>query len=59
MSKISKKEEFHVPFIKNLVFIGLVTIVSMVSVRYFLSFTLKTHQNTPIIQYTESQIKPD
>jgi len=59
MSKISKKEEFHVPFIKNLVFIGLVTIVSMISVRYFISFTLKTHQNTPIIQYTESQIKPD
>jgi hypothetical protein len=59
MSKISKKEEFHVPFIKNLAFIGLVTIVSMISVRYFLSFTLKTHQNTPIIQYTQSQIKPD
>jgi len=59
MSKISKKEEFHIPFIKNLAFIGLVTIVSMISVRYFLSFTLKTHQNTPIIQYTESQIKPD
>ena len=59
MSRISKKEEFHVPFIKNLAFIGLVTIVSMISVRYFLSFTLKTHQNTPIIQYTQSQIKPD
>jgi len=59
MSRISKKEEFHIPFIKNLVFIGLVTIVSMISVRYFISFTLKTHQNTPIIQYTESQIKPD
>jgi hypothetical protein len=59
MSRISKKEEFHIPFIKNLAFIGLVTIVSMISVRYFLSFTLKTHQNTPIIQYTESQIKPD
>jgi hypothetical protein len=58
MSK-SKFEEFHVPFIKNLVFIGLVTIVSMISVRYFLPFTLKNYQNTPIIHYTESQIKPD
>ena len=54
-----KNGEFHIPFIKNLAFVGLVTIVSMISVRYFLSFTLKTHQNTPIIQYTESQIKPD
>jgi hypothetical protein len=31
-----KNTEFHKPFIKNLVFIGLVTIVSMVSVHYFI-----------------------
>lgn len=31
-----KNDEFHIPFIKNLAFIGLVTIVSMVSVHYFL-----------------------
>jgi uncharacterized membrane protein AbrB (regulator of aidB expression) len=57
MSK-SKFEEFHVPFIKNLVFVALVTVVSMISVRYYLTTTLSLPQNTTIYTSSESQISP-
>jgi hypothetical protein len=58
MSK-SKFEEFHVPFIKNLAFVGLVTVVSMITTHYLLlNYLPNLIQNQ---QYTiqESQIKPD
>lgn len=42
-----KKDDFHIPFIKNLAFIGLVTIVSMISVHYLLHNMLMTPLNTP------------
>lgn len=55
----SKVEEFHISFIRNLAFVGLVTIVSMISTRYlltnYMSATIKTHSYTT----QESQIKPD
>lgn len=35
MSKF-QNDQFHKPFIKNLVIVSLVTIVSMISVRFFL-----------------------
>jgi uncharacterized membrane protein AbrB (regulator of aidB expression) len=57
MSK-SKFEEFHVPFIKNLVFVALVTVVSMISVRYYLTKTLSLPPNTTIYTSSESQISP-
>ena len=53
MSKILKKDEFHVPFIKNLVFIGLVTIVSMITTRFFLVNYIGTYLKTP--EYTSSK----
>ena len=56
--KKSKFEEFHISFIKNLVFVGLVTIISMISVHYLVFSLLENTPNTPIINYTESQIKP-
>jgi hypothetical protein len=56
MSKC-KFKEFHVPFIKDLVLVGLFTIVSMISVRYFINNYLYSIPNTPIIQYTNSQPK--
>jgi hypothetical protein len=59
MSRISKNEDFHIPFIKELVFVGLITIVSMISVRFFTFSSLGKHQITPIINYTESHIKPE
>jgi len=56
MSKVLKKEEFHIPFIKELAFVGLVTIVSMISVRFFVGSFMSTTLNPPIIIYTDSQI---
>jgi hypothetical protein len=56
MSKVSKKEEFHIPFIKELVFVGLVTIVSMLSVRFFVTSFMPPTLNPPNIIYTDSQI---
>ena len=59
MTKLLKKNDFHKPFIKELVFVALVTIVSMISVRYFLPkiFIIppKSHQYTT----QESQNTPD
>ena len=54
-----KKGEFHVSFIKNLAFVGLVTIVSMITTHFLLvNYLPNLIQNQ---QYTiqESQIKPD
>lgn len=45
-----KNNEFHIPFVKNLVFICLVTIVSMVSARYFINNLYSSLSNPP--QYT-------
>jgi hypothetical protein len=42
MTKI-KINEFHVPFIKELVFVSLITIVSMISIRFF----IEKHDFTP------------
>lgn len=55
----SNIKEFHIPFINALVIVGLVTIVSMISTRYFINNYLLSHPNTPIINYTDSQIKVD
>ena len=48
-----KNDEFHIPFIKNLAFIGLVTIVSMVSVHYFLHNMFIKPSNS--LEYTSQQ----
>jgi hypothetical protein len=42
MSDLSKKSDFHIPFIKELVFVGLVTIVSMAFTRFLLINYLPT-----------------
>jgi uncharacterized membrane protein len=57
MSK-SKFEEFHVPFIKNLVFVGLVTIVSMVSVHYYLTKSLSLPKKASTYTSEQSQMIP-
>jgi hypothetical protein len=56
MSK-SKFEEFHVPFIKNLVFVALVTVVSMISVRYYLTNSLSASQQSSIYTSEQSQFQ--
>jgi hypothetical protein len=52
MSKL-RFEEFHVPFIKNLAFVGLVTVVSMITTHFLLINYLPTLIKTP--QYTSQQ----
>lgn len=49
----SKIEEFHVPFINNLVFIAILTLVSMVSVHYFIQNTMSNPSESP--QYTSDR----
>ena len=56
--KKSKFEEFHVPFIKNLVFVALVTVVSMISVRYYLTNSLSASQQSSLYTSEQSQITP-
>lgn len=56
MSDSSKKEEFHKPFIKELVFVGLVTIVCIISTRFFLLNYLMTTQNHPSFTVQKSGI---
>ena len=53
MSRISKKEDFHIPFIKNLAFVGLVTIVSMITTRFLLVNYISPYLKTP--EYTSSK----
>ena len=54
-----ENQEFHIPFIKNLVFVGLVTIVSMISARYFVQYSLSSYYPTPSYTSQESQMSPD
>jgi hypothetical protein len=59
MSK-SKFQKFHVPFIKNLAFVGLVTIVSMITTHFlvvnYLPNLIKTQEYT--IQQSQIQTNP-
>ena len=48
-----KKGEFHIPFIKNLAFVGLVTIVSMITTRFLLVNYISPYLKTP--EYTSSK----
>jgi hypothetical protein len=54
-----KKNEFHIPFIKNLLFVGLVTIVSMISVRYFIINYHFSLLKFPEYTTLKSQLYPD
>jgi len=50
-----EKYDFHTPFLKELAIVGLVTIVSMISVQYFIKSLAKPSPNTPI--YTSEEIE--
>jgi len=52
-----KKGQFHIPFIKSLVLMGLVTIVSMISVHYFILQSFSTPSNTRVYTSSESQFQ--
>jgi hypothetical protein len=60
MSDFSKNDDFHIPFIKNLAFVGLVTIVSMITTHFlvinYLPSLIKTQEYT--IQQSHVQTNP-
>lgn len=53
MSELSKKDDFHKPFIKNLAFVGLVTVVSMITTRFLILSYMPNLIKTS--SYTSSQ----
>jgi uncharacterized membrane protein AbrB (regulator of aidB expression) len=53
MSELSKKSEFHISSIKNLAFVALVTIVSMITTRFLLAYYISPYLKTP--EYTSSK----
>lgn len=59
MSRILKNNDFHIPFIQNLAFIGLVTVVSMITTHFlvvnYLPNLIKNQQYTT----QQSQTQPD
>ena len=59
MSRISKNDDFHVPFINNLAFVGLVTVVSMITTHFLLLNYLPSLIKTHIYTSQESQMQPD
>jgi uncharacterized membrane protein len=58
MSKISRNDDFHVPFIKNLAFVGLVTIVSMITTHFLVVNYLPKLIQTQEYTIQQSQIQP-
>jgi hypothetical protein len=52
-----KNTEFHKPFIKNLAFLGLVTIVSMISAHYFFNYVLVLPSNSSNYKSQQSHIQ--
>jgi uncharacterized membrane protein len=59
MSRISKNEDFHIPFIQNLAFVGLVTVVSMITAHFLLINYLPNLIKTHVYTTQESQIQSD
>jgi hypothetical protein len=47
-----KKDEFHIPFIKSLMIVATVTIVSMAFAHYYIPKLYDSYQNTQ--EYTSS-----
>jgi uncharacterized membrane protein len=59
MSKLSKNDDFHIPFIQNLAFVGLVTVVSMITTHFLLINYLPKLIQTQEYTTQQSQIQPD
>ena len=58
MSDFSKNDDFHIPFIKNLVFVSLVTIVSMITTHFLVVNYLPKLIQTQEYTIQQSQIQP-
>lgn len=49
------KDDFHIPFLHGMVIVAIVTVISMVTARYFITESLSAPQNTTIFTSQESQ----
>ena len=54
----SKNDDFHIPFIKNLAFVGLVTIVSMITTHFLVINYLPGLIQTQEYTTQQSQFQP-
>lgn len=59
MTKILRKDEFYIPFIKNLAFIGLVTIVSMITTHFLVVNYLPNLIQSQEYTIQQSHIQPN
>ena len=59
MTRISKNDDFHIPFIRNLAFVGLVTVVSMITTHFLLMNYLPSIIKSQEYTTQQSQITPD
>jgi uncharacterized membrane protein len=59
MSKLSKNDDFHISFIQNLAFVGLVTVVSMITTHFLVINYLPKLIQTQEYTTQQSQIQPD
>ena len=50
-----KNDQFHIPFIKDLIFVAMVTVILATSAHLFLSKTYFPDKNTPVFSSSESQ----
>jgi hypothetical protein len=55
----TKIRDFHIPFLQGLVVVGLVTIVSMISARYLIEYTLSPSSQSPIYTSQEFKSQPE
>lgn len=58
MSNFLEKQEFHISFIKNLAFVGLVTMVCMITTRFLVVNYLPDLIQTQEYTIQQSQIQP-
>jgi len=53
------KYDFHIPFIKSLLIVAVVTLVSMGTARYFINNRFSTTLNTPNFTSLKSHTSPE
>ena len=53
------KYDFHIPFIKSLLIVAVVTLVSMGTARYFINNNFSNVSNTPNFTSLKSHTSPE
>ena len=52
-------EEFHKPFIKNLLVVSIITVVAMVSSQYIINYYYSLHKNTTVFTSASPENTPE